>query len=242
MKRISERTGAARLVHTVVVTAANVAGIAKTAELLHGQETHVYADAGYTGVQKRPEIASLARPIGWQIARKRGRIKALAEGAQKEAIKAAEHAKASVRAFAEHPFPHREKPLPVPENAVPADWRKRPPAPHALHSGQPGDRRPLARGVSPPRRGSPGALARGAAKKNRRCRAPHAPQPSRPRPAFTPPAAPSVLIKPENTVPGFIQRFPSTTPLSNWDVSMMMPEGEKRVWQRGASGSEQRFF
>ena len=92
------------LVHTVVVTAANVADIAKTAELLHGEETQVHGDAGYTGVEKRPEIVALARPIDWQIACKRGLIKALAEGAQKEAIKAVEHAKAAVRAFVEHPF------------------------------------------------------------------------------------------------------------------------------------------
>lgn len=93
-----------KLVHTVVVTAANVADIAKTAELLHGEEKQVHADAGYTGVEKRPEIVALARPIDWQIACKRGLIKALAEGAQKEAIKAVEHAKAAVRAFVEHPF------------------------------------------------------------------------------------------------------------------------------------------
>jgi len=93
-----------KLVHTVVVTAANVADIAKTAELLHGEETQVHGDAGYTGVEKRPEIVALARPIDWQIACKRGLIKALAEGAQKEAIKAVEHAKAAVRAFVEHPF------------------------------------------------------------------------------------------------------------------------------------------
>ena len=93
-----------KLVHTVVVTAANVADIAKTAELLHGEETQVHGDAGYTGVEKRPEIVALARPIDWQIAGKRGLIKALAEGAQKEAIKAVEHAKAAVRAFVEHPF------------------------------------------------------------------------------------------------------------------------------------------
>ena len=92
------------LVHTVVVTAANVADIAKTAELLHGEETQVHADAGYAGVEKRPEIVALARPIDWQIACKRGLIKALAEGAQKEAIKAVEYAKAAVRAFVEHPF------------------------------------------------------------------------------------------------------------------------------------------
>lgn len=93
-----------KLVHTVVVTAAHVADIAKTAELLHGEEKQVHGDAGYTGVEKRPEIVALARPIDWQIARKRGLIKALAEGAHKEAIKTVEHAKAAVRACVEHPF------------------------------------------------------------------------------------------------------------------------------------------
>ena len=93
-----------KLVHTVVVTAAHVADITKTAELLHGAEQQVHADAGYTGVEKRAEIVALERKIDWQIAGKRGAIKALAEGAEKEAIKAVEKAKASVRAFVEHPF------------------------------------------------------------------------------------------------------------------------------------------
>ena len=93
-----------KLVHTVVVTAANVADVTKTAELLHGQEQQVHADAGYTGVEKREEIVALARKIDWQIACKRGWLKALAEGAEKEALRAVEKAKASVRAFVEHPF------------------------------------------------------------------------------------------------------------------------------------------
>ena len=93
-----------KLVHTVVVTAANVADITQTAQLLHGEEAQVHADAGYTGVEKRAEIVTLARKIDWQIAGKRGRIKALAEGVEKEAIKAVEKAKAAVRAFVEHPF------------------------------------------------------------------------------------------------------------------------------------------
>jgi IS5 family transposase len=91
-------------VHTVVVTAANVADITQTAELLHGQETQVHADAGYLGVEKRPEIVALERKIDWQIARKRGAIKTMAEGEGKAAVKAAEKVKASVRAFVEHPF------------------------------------------------------------------------------------------------------------------------------------------
>ena len=93
-----------KLVHTMVVTAANVADITQTAELLHGQEQQVHADAGYTGVEKRVEIVALERKIDWQIARKRGTITAMVEGAEKDALKAVEQAKASVRAFAEHPF------------------------------------------------------------------------------------------------------------------------------------------
>jgi transposase, IS5 family len=93
-----------KLVHTMVVTAANVADVTKTAELLRGQETQVPADAGCTGVEKRAEIVALERKLDWQIARKRGLIKTMAEGAEKTAVKAAEKLKASVRAFVEHPF------------------------------------------------------------------------------------------------------------------------------------------
>ena len=93
-----------KLVHTVVVTAANVADVTKTSERLHGEETQVHADAGYTGVEKRPELVALERKIDWQIAGKRSVIKALAEGAENAALKAVEQTKASVRAFVEHPF------------------------------------------------------------------------------------------------------------------------------------------
>ena len=93
-----------KLVHSLVVTPANTADITQTAALLHGQETQVHADAGYIGVEKRPEILALGRPIDWQIAAKRGTIKALAEGAAKETLKATEKTKAAVRAFVEHPF------------------------------------------------------------------------------------------------------------------------------------------
>ena len=93
-----------KLVPTVVAPAANVADITQPAELLHGEEQQVPGDAGYPGVEKRAELVALARTIDWQIAGKRGLIKALAEGAEKEACKAVEQAQASVRAFVEHPF------------------------------------------------------------------------------------------------------------------------------------------
>jgi transposase, IS5 family len=91
-------------VHTVVVTAANVADVTQAAALWHGQETQVHADAGDRGVEKRAEIVALERKIDWQIARKRGAIKKMAEGAEKAAVTVAEKLKASVRAFVEHPF------------------------------------------------------------------------------------------------------------------------------------------
>lgn len=43
------------LVHTVIVTAGNVADVAQAHVLLHGGETVALGDAGYQGVEKRPE-------------------------------------------------------------------------------------------------------------------------------------------------------------------------------------------
>ena len=47
---------------------------------------------------------ALERDIDWQIASKRGQIRGMVEGAEKEVLKTMEKAKASVRAFVEHPF------------------------------------------------------------------------------------------------------------------------------------------
>ena len=56
--------------HKLTGTAANEADINQTAALLHGQEEAVFADAGYTGADKRPELAD--REVCWNIAIKRG--------------------------------------------------------------------------------------------------------------------------------------------------------------------------
>src|SRR6185437_16927611 len=69
---------ASGLVHTVVGTAANEADINQTAALLHGAEEDVFADAGYTGADKRPEHED--REVSWNIAIKRSIIKALPTG------------------------------------------------------------------------------------------------------------------------------------------------------------------
>jgi len=63
------------LVHSVVGTAANVADVTQVDKLLHGDENMVGADAGYTGVEKRPEHEG--REVIWQIAARRSTYKKL---------------------------------------------------------------------------------------------------------------------------------------------------------------------
>ena len=43
------------LMHSMVGTASNVADVTQVDQLLHGEETNVCGDAGYTGVEKRAE-------------------------------------------------------------------------------------------------------------------------------------------------------------------------------------------
>ena len=92
---------ASGLVHTVKGTAANEADITRTAALLHGEEEAVFGDAGYTGADKRPELAD--REVSWNIAIKRSIIKALPK-ALRELAEPVERALSQVRAVVEHPF------------------------------------------------------------------------------------------------------------------------------------------
>jgi IS5 family transposase len=101
---------ASRLVHSRHVSAANDSDIVHTHCLPHGQETQVYLDAGYTGIDKREEVAQAQtqgqiRPdVEWHVAAKRGAIKKMAEGKLKEVVQALERTKAQIRARVEHPF------------------------------------------------------------------------------------------------------------------------------------------
>jgi len=90
------------LVHTVTGTAANVSDISQTEHLLHGEEEMVFADAGYIGAEKRPELKD--KPVTWYIAKKRGTVKKMAEGPLKELTQAVERTKAQIRSIVEHPF------------------------------------------------------------------------------------------------------------------------------------------
>lgn len=93
---------ASGLVHTVVGTAANVADVTQAHELLHGEESDVLGDAGYQGVEKRPENAR--RKIDWHIAMRPGKRRALKADRLGELMARYERAKASLRAKVEHPF------------------------------------------------------------------------------------------------------------------------------------------
>ena len=90
------------LVHTVVGTAAHVNDVTQAQALLSGEETEVYADAGYQGVEKREENQEV--PVTWHVAMKRGKRKALAGTPLGELLERIEQLKASIRSKVEHPF------------------------------------------------------------------------------------------------------------------------------------------
>jgi IS5 family transposase len=91
------------LVHHVHGTAANVADVTEVAQLLHGEENVVCADAGYTGLEKRPEHEG--RQVIWQVAARRSTYKQLSKrSVLYQAKREIEKAKAQVRAKVEHPF------------------------------------------------------------------------------------------------------------------------------------------
>jgi len=91
------------LVHTVVGTAANEADVTQTEHLLHGEEKDVFLDAGYVGADKREELKD--RDVNWEIAMKRGKLKAVSEESGfGQLLRKLESLKASIRSKVEHPF------------------------------------------------------------------------------------------------------------------------------------------
>ncbi len=90
------------LVHTVRGTAGNVADVVEANSLLHGQEKLALGDAGYQGVDKRPD----ANPeVQWHVAMRPGKRKKLDKTQLLDRMKDDfERTKASIRAKVEHPF------------------------------------------------------------------------------------------------------------------------------------------
>jgi IS5 family transposase len=98
------------VVHTVTNTAANTHDITQATNLLHGQETDVYADSGYRGIEHREEAQDL--DVKWHIAMMPSKRKAIQEAKQQDGATGKlaqtqdeiEKLKASIRAKVEHPF------------------------------------------------------------------------------------------------------------------------------------------
>ena len=91
------------LVHTVVGTAANVNDVTQASALVHGEETDVFADAGYQGVAKREEVQGI--DANWHVAMRPGKRRALDKDSPMGAVlEKLEHVKARIRAKVEHPF------------------------------------------------------------------------------------------------------------------------------------------
>ena len=91
------------LVHTVVGTAANVNDVTQASALVHGEETDVFADAGYQGVAKREEAQGIK--ANWHVAIRPGKRKALDKSTPMGALMdKLEQVKARIRAKVEHPF------------------------------------------------------------------------------------------------------------------------------------------
>ena len=91
------------LVHTVRGTSGNVADIVEGNSLLHGEEAEVFGDAGYQGIEKRPDAK---QEVVWNVAMRPGKRKALdKENNPLDAlIDLLEKTKAGIRAKVEHPF------------------------------------------------------------------------------------------------------------------------------------------
>ena len=90
------------LVHTVRGTSGNVNDVVEANSLLHGQETDVFADAGYQGAHKRPDAKA---DVQWHVAMRPGLRKLLDKTDPMDALTdQVERIKASIRAKVEHPF------------------------------------------------------------------------------------------------------------------------------------------
>ncbi|MFZ5779531.1 MAG: IS5 family transposase [Pseudomonadota bacterium] len=89
------------LVHSAIGTPANVADVTKARALLHGGEAVAFGDAGYIGVEQRPEHHGC---VEWQVAMKPGKRRALRKTKRADCVKRIEHLKAQVRARGEHAF------------------------------------------------------------------------------------------------------------------------------------------
>ena len=117
------------IVTKLSITTAKVSDVEAAATVLTGKETSVGGDAGYIGIEHRPEVCEkfkdtenpgivihktrrkrrvelpkMRDDVQFEIARKMKPIKDMPDGEEKELLKAEEKRKSSIRAKVEHPF------------------------------------------------------------------------------------------------------------------------------------------
>jgi IS5 family transposase len=91
------------LVHSVLGTAANVHDVTQSHSLVHGEEAHVFGDAGYVGVNKREDTQAIRAQ--WHVAMWPGQRRALHKSTPlAQLLDELERLKAPIRAKVEHPF------------------------------------------------------------------------------------------------------------------------------------------
>ena len=97
---VDGRTG---ILHALSTTAAHESDVSQAHKLVHGEEKHVHADAGYQGAGERPELKDCAAEF--VIARCRSTYKKRDKtDPRRQRIEKAEQAKASIRSKVEHVF------------------------------------------------------------------------------------------------------------------------------------------
>jgi IS5 family transposase len=83
----------------VEATAPHVHDLTPAADLLHGEETVVYADAGHQVIEKRDEMQG--RGIGFRVAMRPGKRRVLPDTPERRLDDLVETAKAHIRAKVE---------------------------------------------------------------------------------------------------------------------------------------------
>jgi transposase, IS5 family len=125
------------LVHTVVGTAANVSDISQAANLLHGEESSVHADAGYLGLEKREEMQG-RKNLLFDIARKRSEVRKLAGGAQARRGPSRRAFQGAVAGDRRASVPRGEEPVPASQGALSRVGQEHRAVVQPVRAGQPG--------------------------------------------------------------------------------------------------------
>ena len=91
---------------TVEATPANVHDITMASKLLREDDTVVYGDSGFLGIEKRPEIMNDERlsRIDFRINRRPGKLHRMKDNGGQDWERIIENRKSSVRCKVEHPF------------------------------------------------------------------------------------------------------------------------------------------